>query len=83
MERRIRVGSIGWGAASSLWRDLVGGPLVAVAVCEADPALAEGIRDRYRLENAYTDVRAMLSKLPRFSGNSRGANEKRVNFAAG
>jgi predicted dehydrogenase len=62
LERRIRVGSIGWGAASSLWRDLVGGPLVTVAVCEDDAALAEGIRDRYRLEGAYTEVRAMLSE---------------------
>ncbi len=62
MERRLRVGSIGWGATSSLWRDLVGGPLVTVAVCESDAALAEGIRDRYRLEGAYTEVRAMLSE---------------------
>lgn len=62
MERRIRVGSIGWGATSSLWRDLIGGPLVAVAVCEADAALAEDIRGSYRLDGAYTEVRAMLSE---------------------
>jgi len=63
MEREIRVGSIGWGATSSLWRDLIGGPLVTVAVCEADPALAEGIRDQYRLDGAYTEVRTMLSEV--------------------
>jgi predicted dehydrogenase len=62
VDRGIRVGSIGWGATSSLWRDLVGGPLVTVAVCESDAVLAEGIRDQYRLDGAYTEVREMLSE---------------------